>query len=55
MDKPDKIPQRYQWPWLVLAMLVLGGVIAIIWMCYAVQQERQERDFNTPLPGGAAR
>ena len=55
MGDPDKNPPRYQWPWFVLAALVLGVVLAIVWMSYAVHRERQERDFNAPLPGSTAR
>jgi len=55
MDEPDKAPQRYRWPWFVLAAFVLGVVLAIVWMSYAIHREKQERDFNAPLPGGTAR
>jgi len=55
MDNPEETPPRYRWPWFVLAAFLLGVVLAIVWMGYAVHRERQERDFNAPLPGSTAR
>lgn len=43
-------PQNYRWPWFVLAMVLLGIVLAIVWMSYAVHREREERNFSAPLP-----
>ena len=51
-DEPDGKP-RYRWPWFVLAAVVLFIALAIVWMNIAVHRERQERDFNTPVPAGA--
>jgi len=55
MVDPNENPQRYRWPWFVLAALVLGVVLAVVWMSYAIHREKQERDFNAPLPGNTAR
>jgi protein-S-isoprenylcysteine O-methyltransferase Ste14 len=41
---------HYRWPWFVLAMVLLGIVLAVIWMTYAVRREKEERDFSAPLP-----
>jgi hypothetical protein len=51
MDHQNEPPPSYRWPWFVLAAVLLGVVLAIVWMSYAVHRERQERDFNTPPPG----
>jgi hypothetical protein len=52
MKEPDEnFPKRtYQWPWFVLAGVLLGVVLAIVWMSFAVHREKQERDFNAPIP-----
>lgn len=48
MDK--NLPRRnYKWPWFVLVAVVLGFVLAIVWMFFAVQREKNER-FNAPPP-----
>jgi hypothetical protein len=53
MGEPNENPRRYKWPWFVLAAVALGIILAIVWMGYAVQRERQEHDFNAPIPTGA--
>jgi hypothetical protein len=53
MNEPDGNPRRYRWPWLVLAAFLLGVALAILWMSFAVHREKQERDFNAPVPTGA--
>jgi hypothetical protein len=52
MDEPveDSRQQKYRWPWFLLAGVVLGIVLAIIWVGYAAYRERAERDFSAPLP-----
>jgi hypothetical protein len=55
MDDQYKNPQHYRWPWFVLAAILLAVALAILWMSYAVHQERQERDMNAPLPAAPAR
>jgi hypothetical protein len=52
-DEPKENPRRYKWPWFVLAMVLLGVVLAIVWMSYAVHREKQERNFNAPISAGA--
>jgi hypothetical protein len=51
-NEPDENPPKpnYKWPWFVLAAVVLGIVLAILWMLAAVQREKSERDFSTPVP-----
>ena len=46
------VKRIYKWPWFVLAAFLAAVVLAVFWMSYAVQREKQERDFNAPLPGG---
>jgi hypothetical protein len=55
MDDRNKDPQSYRWPWFVLAAFLLGVALAIGWMSYAVHREKQERDFNAPLPVAPSR
>ena len=53
MNESDQTPRHYKWPWFVLAAVILFVVLAIVWMSFAVHRERQERDFNAPLPASA--
>ena len=53
MGEPNENPRRYKWPWFVLAAFLLGVALAIVWMSFAVHREKQERDFNAPMPTGA--
>lgn len=48
MNEPDENSpkQNYKWPWFVLAAVLLGIVLAIVWMSFAVHREKQQRDFN---------
>jgi hypothetical protein len=47
----ENVPKpHYRWPWFVLATVVLGIVLAVVWMTYAVRREKAERDFSAPLP-----
>lgn len=50
-DPGENLPkQNYQWPWFALAAAVLGIVLAIVWMYFAVKKVERERDFSAPLP-----
>lgn len=51
----EKPPQRYRWPWVVLAAFLLAVVLAILWMSFAVRRVEQQRDLNAPLPSQPAR
>jgi hypothetical protein len=46
----DAPKRKYKWPWFVLAAFLLGMALAFLWMFAAVQRERSERDFSTPIP-----
>ena len=45
-------PPKYRWPWFVAAALVLGLVMAVLFVLAAVKKVEQQRDF-TPLPASA--
>jgi hypothetical protein len=42
--------RRYTWPWLVLAAVLLGVALSIVWMRHEVKRIQQSRDLNTPSP-----
>jgi hypothetical protein len=46
-----QVPQRrYLWPWFVLGGVVLGIVLAVLWLSHEVERTRRIRDLNTPPP-----
>jgi autotransporter translocation and assembly factor TamB len=49
MDESNETPRRYIWPWFVLAAFVLAVVLAVVFMCFAVKREREQRNFNAPI------
>lgn len=54
MDDPNanSAKPRYVWPWFVLAALVLGAVLVVVWMSVAVRQIRERRESNPwSMPG----
>jgi NADH:ubiquinone oxidoreductase subunit 6 (subunit J) len=55
MNEQNEIPPKrnYKWPWFALAAVVLFLVLAIVWMSYAVHREKQERNFNAPIPNSS--
>jgi len=57
MDEPDEIPPKrnYQWPWFVLAAVLLFVVLAVVFVGFKARQIKQERDFSAPLPGAPGR
>ena len=40
MNEQNEIPpgQKYRWPWFVLAAVLLGIVLAVVWMGFAVKK-----------------
>jgi len=54
MNAPNEnaAKQKYQWPWFVLAAVLLGGVLAILFVRDAAKKVEQQRD-GTPLPVSA--
>jgi hypothetical protein len=57
MDEPEKNSpkQNYKWPWFLLAGIILGIALAILWMTIAVKKIERERNFNAPLPNNSVR
>jgi hypothetical protein len=47
------VKRIYKWPWFVLAAAVAGILLALVWMGYAVHRQKQEQDFNAPIPTGS--
>ena len=43
--------RRYTWPWFVLAAVLLGIVLAIVWMSYEVERTKRIRELNAPSQG----
>ncbi len=39
----------YKWPWFVLAAVLLGAVLAILWVAFAAKKVASQRDF-APMP-----
>lgn len=50
---PEPEKRRYIWPRYLLAMVILGIVIAVIWMSVAAHNVRESRDPNYVAPGPA--
>ena len=51
-----KNERRYTWPWFVLAAVLLGIVLAVLWMSKEIERTRRIRDSNAPgarTEGGA--
>jgi F0F1-type ATP synthase assembly protein I len=53
MDEENQNPRHYKWPWFVLAAVLLGIVLAVVWVSFAVKKVEQERNFKAPVPAGA--
>jgi len=59
MNTPDPqpddsaTPPHYRWPKYVLGLVILGIVLAVIWVRVAVVKIEQQRDVNAPLPSSA--
>ena len=54
MSEPDEnFPKpKHKWPWFVLAAVLLGIVLAILWVGAAAKKVEEQRDFM-PLPASA--
>ncbi len=55
MENQNENTQRHRWPWLVLAALLLGVALAVLWIRFEVRKVEQEREVNAPLPASPAR
>jgi len=52
-QKPGASP-RYRWPWVVLAFLIVGVALAVLWVSQEAARVRQLRDLNAPESSTAA-
>lgn len=52
MNAPENQPPKpkYIWPWFVLGFVVLGIVLAVLWVGLAAKKIAEQRESNTPLP-----
>jgi len=46
VERAEKPRGKFKWPWFVLAALLLGILLAFLWMSHEVEKTRQQRDFN---------
>lgn len=47
----DNSPKpKYKWPWFVLAFVVVGIALAVLWVTLAARKVEQQRDLVEPLP-----
>ena len=53
MDEENQNPRRYKWPRFALAAVLLGIVLAVVWVSFAAKKVEQERNFNAPVPTGS--
>jgi len=37
---------RHVWPWFVLAALILGIILAVIWLKFEIERTRQRRQYG---------
>jgi hypothetical protein len=44
------VPQRYLWPWFVLAAVLLAFALAAYWLSFEIERTRRVRDLNSSLP-----
>jgi len=52
IDNSPKNPPRprYRWPWFVLAGVLLGIALAILWVSHEVARTRSLRQWNQTPP-----
>ena len=41
---------HYRWPWLLLALFILGCALAVVWMFAEVKRTERIRDLSFPQP-----
>jgi hypothetical protein len=50
-NQSEGAPRRaYLWPWWVLGAVLLGVLLAILWMSQEIARTRTIRDLNAPAP-----
>ncbi len=50
----EKNPRR-TWPWVLAAVVMLGVVLAVVWVRAEARRIHQQRQTEMPPPGGAFR
>jgi hypothetical protein len=50
MNESKENPRHYRWPWLAAAAVVVGLVLAVVWVGFLVKKVERERELNAPLP-----
>jgi hypothetical protein len=45
---PEVARRRYTWPWFLLAGILLGVLLAVLWMSREIERTRQLRQWNSP-------
>jgi len=52
-NEPAVSPKaRHVWPWFLLAGIVLGVVLAVIWLSAEVRRVREQRQYDFAPPSG---
>lgn len=52
-NEPAVTPKpRHVWPWILLAGIVLGAVLAVIWLSAEVRRVREQRQYDFAPPAG---
>jgi formylglycine-generating enzyme required for sulfatase activity len=44
---------RYRWPWLLLAAVVLGVLLAVLWLTAETRRIREQRQYDFVPPGSS--
>lgn len=47
---PTEPPRRYLWPWFFWGFVLLGFLLAVIWLTPEIKRLERERDYNAPIP-----
>ena len=40
--------RRYIWPWFLLAAILLGIALAILWMSFEIKRTKRNRELSSP-------
>ena len=44
---------KYRWPWFVLAAVLAGFALVVLWVGMAAEKLDRQHDLNAPLPASA--
>ena len=47
-ERPATARRRYRWPWFLLAAVVVGFLLALLWLQPVIRNIREERQMNPP-------